>query len=164
MTPTPTPPSAARTPTARALAASDEDRRGFRRMGLALAALTALGVAFALSQPAFADPPGGVPPGLAKKGVSKQEWKRSKGGDVRGDDGDRVIIVERDRRDRVVYEPGYRLPRDREYVVIRDYDRYGLRRPPAGYDYYLVDDRVMRVSQDTLQIAAVLGLANALLN
>ncbi len=152
---------------ARALTAGTDDRRTMRRMGFALAALTALGVAFA-AQPVLADPPGGVPPGLAKKGVSKQEWKRSKGGgDARDYDRDRdrdvVVIRERD-RDRVVYEPGYRLPRDRDYVVIRDYDRYGLRRPPSGYEYYLVDDRVMRVSQDTLQIAAVLGLASALLN
>ncbi|MGR3783028.1 MAG: RcnB family protein [Albimonas sp.] len=158
MTPTPETRAEIR---ARALTAGTDDRRSLRRMGFALAALTALGVAFA-AQPVLADPPGGVPPGLAKKGVSKQEWKRSKGGgDARDYDRDTVIIRE---RDRVIYEPGYRLPRDRDYVIIRDYDRYGLRRPPAGYEYYLVDDRVMRVSQDTLQIAAVLGLASALLN
>lgn len=158
MTPTPETRAEIR---ARALTAGADDRRSLRRMGFALAALTALGVAFA-AQPVLADPPGGVPPGLAKKGVSKQEWKRSKGGgDARDYDRDTVIIRE---RDRVIYEPGYRLPRDRDYVIIRDYDRYGLRRPPAGYEYYLVDDRVMRVSQDTLQIAAVLGLASALLN
>ncbi|MDF2232869.1 RcnB family protein [Albimonas sp. CAU 1670] len=146
------------TPTAQTRALTSE-RTMFRRMGIALSALTALGLVFA-AQPVLADPPGGVPPGLAKKGVSKQEWKRAKGGgDARDYDRDRVVV-----RDRVVYEPGYRLPRDREYVIIRDYDRYGLRRPPAGYQYYLVDDRVMRVSSDTLQIAAVIGLASALLN
>ncbi|SFI22249.1 RcnB family protein [Albimonas pacifica] len=158
MTPTP-----ATRASARALSAGTDDRRTMRRMGLALAALTALGVAFA-AQPVLADPPGGVPPGLAKKGVSKKEWKQFKnGGDARDYDRDRDVVVIRE-RDRVVYEPGYRLPRDREYVIIRDYDRYGLRRPPSGYDYYLVDDRVMRVSRDTLQIAAVIGLASALLN
>lgn len=127
----------------------------WRRMGLALAALSALALALAAVQPALADPPGGVPPGLAKKGVDKREWQRFKGGDDRRyDDRDRVIV----------YQPGYRLPAGRDYVIIRDYGRYGLQAPPRGYAYYLVEDRVLRVSQETLQIAAVIGLASALLN
>ena len=133
-------------PTAIAIARTREaDRAALRRMGLALAALSALALALAAVQPALADPPGGVPPGLAKKGVTPDEWQRSKGNGGH------------------VYRVGDVLPRG-DYVILRDYDRYDLRRPPRGYSYYVVDGQVLRVADATLKIAAAIGAVDALLN
>lgn len=98
-------------------------------------AISAAAFAAAAAAPVLAGPPGGVPPGLAKKGVSPREWQAWK---------------------------GRRLP-DRDYVVIRDYDRYGLRRPRPGYDYYVVDGTVLRVLVATREVAEAVGAVSDLL-
>ncbi len=57
--------------------------------------LTAVALALAsVSTPVLAGPPGGVPPGLAKKGVDRHEWQESR------EDRDRGDWRDRDRRDR----------------------------------------------------------------
>ena len=126
------------------LTRSQERDRVFRPMSLALGALTAVGLMLAALQPALADPPGGVPPGLAKKGVDRHEWQARKGG---GHDYRRGDVL-----------------RGGDYVVIRDYDRYGLRPPERGYSYYVVDGQVLRVADATLKVAAAIGAVSALVN
>lgn len=49
----------------------------------------------------------------------------------------------------------------RDYRVIRDADRYGLRQ---GNLYYLAGQEVFRISPETGRVLAFVGLANALLN
>lgn len=53
--------------------------------------------------------------------------------------------------------------RVRDYVVIRDFDRYDLERR-AGWDYYRDDDRVYRVDSDTRKVLAVINLIDAFTN
>jgi hypothetical protein len=57
------------------------------------------------------------------------------------------------------YDIGDRIYRD--YRIIRDVNRYGLR---EGYFYYLVGREVFRISPDTGRVIAFIGLADALLN
>lgn len=87
----------------------------------ALAAVLALAVPLAVN-PALADPPH-CPPGHAKKGWCSPGVKHYYG---RGD------YVSRER-----------------YIVIDDYDRYGYRRPPAGYGYVRVDGQVFLIALAT---------------
>ncbi|QPH55230.1 RcnB family protein [Pontivivens ytuae] len=60
-------------------------------------------------------------------------------------------------------EPGVRYDRD-DYRVIRDYGRYNL--PPLrdGERYVIIDNQVVRVSDRTGDIIAVIGLASILLD
>lgn len=55
------------------------------------------------------------------------------------------------------YRAGQRLPRDAQYTIIRDYDRYGLNAPQNGYYYAQVDDEVLLVEAATRVIAQALG-------
>ena len=117
-----------------------------------LATLTAL---TALSGAAYANPGNGngngwgggnIPPGQAKKLFNQQH-------------GDRTVVID-DRRH--VYRSGDRLPDG--YVVIRDYDRYGLRAPGDGYRYVRYDNEVYRIAHDTATVAAAIGIVSDLLN
>lgn len=47
-----------------------------------------------------------------------------------------------------VYRRGDVISRDR-YIVIEDYDRYGYRRPPAGYGYVRVDGDIFLIALAT---------------
>jgi hypothetical protein len=97
-------------------------------------AVAALAVA---PQVAFADPPGGHPPGLAKKphgmppGQAKKAWGR-----------------------------GERLPTtyytDRTYYIVEP-ARYELRPPPPGYRWVLVEDRAYLTQTRTGLIAEVVA-------
>lgn len=89
------------------------------RVLAALALLAPLSAA-----PAFADP-SFCPPGHAKKG-----WCRGPGPGSHA------------------WGRGDRLPRD-AYVVIRDYDHYGYRRPPEGYGYVRVDGDIFLIALAT---------------
>ena len=57
------------------------------------------------------------------------------------------------------YEIGDRIYRD--YRIIRDVNRYGLR---EGELYYLIGREVFRISPDTGRVIAFIGLVDALLN
>lgn len=116
-----------------------------------LATLTAL---TALTGAAYANPGNGngngwgggnIPPGQAKKLFRQQD--------------DRSVIIDQTRH---VYRLGDRLPDG--YVVIRDYDRYGLQYPGDGYRYVRYDNEVYRIARDTATVAAALGIVSDLLN
>lgn len=117
----------------------------------------AIAAAFAVSTgaPALADPPH-CPPGHAKKGWCGNGWQ--------ADGYDQW----RDRRDEQrAYEEGYEDGRRDairhdgryydDYRVIRDYDRYGLNRPPEGYYYAEVDGDVMMVELATQLVTQLLS-------
>jgi len=105
-------------------------------------ALSAL-VACMGASTAFADPPR-CPPGQAKKGncggwYDDRYWREDRAYDQGYRDGRRAAD----------WEIGRPLPRDTHYVVIRDYDRYHLRRPPAGHYYAEVDGRILLIAAAT---------------
>ena len=52
----------------------------------------------------------------------------------------------------------------REYVVIRDYDRYGLRAPRDGYYYGILNEEVFLISKATQEIIEGIGAVGYLLN
>jgi len=109
-----------------------------------------------------------VPPGLAKKGVTAEEWRTNRGHDD-GDDlydiGDRL-----DRDDYLILEEGDRLDIDgTEYVVIdtdngvflrRGDDFYRLPRPDDGSGYVRVGDSLIRVDSETQQVIEFIQLAD----
>ena len=51
--------------------------------------------------------------------------------------------------DHVYYRVGQPLPRDVQYVVIDDYNRYGLVPPPYGTRYVRIGDDFYRVNTET---------------
>lgn len=51
----------------------------------------------------------------------------------------------------------------REYVVIRDHERYGLRPPRSGYFYGIYNDEVYLLSEATRDIIEGLGAVDLLL-
>lgn len=53
---------------------------------------------------------------------------------------------------------------EREYVVIRDYDRYGLRAPRDGYYYGVLNEEVFLISKATQEIIEGIGAVGYLLN
>lgn len=55
-------------------------------------------------------------------------------------------------------------PAEREYVVIRDYDRYGLRVPRDGYYYGVLNEEVFLISKATQEIIEGIGAVGYLLN
>ncbi|SER97575.1 hypothetical protein SAMN04490244_104234 [Tranquillimonas rosea] len=93
--------------------------------------------------------PQGCPPGLAKKSPSCVPPGQAK-----------KMYRDDDRRDR--YRAGDVFRGD--YVVIRDYDRYGLNRPGDRYAYWGSGDRIYRVDPDTQKIIDIIRLANAVFN
>ncbi len=105
--------------------------------------------------PALAGPPGGcppglakkepacVPPGLAKKGVDREEFE-----------------ARRDVDDDVDYEIGEEIVDFDDLVLIRDPGRYGL--DPYG-TYYRAGEEVIRVDRETQEVIAMIGLARAVL-
>ena len=53
---------------------------------------------------------------------------------------------------------------EREYIVIRDYDRYGLRAPRDGYYYGVLNEEVFLISKATQEIIEGIGAVGYLLN
>jgi Ni/Co efflux regulator RcnB len=107
---------------------------------------------------------------------SDKRYKQDRGGDERYDRGDRRDDGDRHRsrdrhddrdyRDRRRYGE-YRDRRDhyyygrgdvihRHYVVVRDWDRRGWRRPPRGYSYVVVGDEAYLIAEATKLIVGVL--------
>jgi hypothetical protein len=102
-----------------------------RHLLLAAAALAALGAA-----PALADPPGGCPPGLAKKGTGCLPPGQAK--KIYGI-GDRI-------------DDGY---------IIRNPGRHGL---DPDQTYYRVGDYVYRVDRETRAVLDLVGAVSRVLN
>lgn len=59
-----------------------------------------------------------------------------------------------------------RVQRDvvREYVIIRDHDRYGLRAPRDGYYYGVLNEEVFLISKATQEVIEGIGAVGYLLN
>ncbi len=53
---------------------------------------------------------------------------------------------------------------EREYVIIRDHDRYGLRAPRDGYYYGVLNEEVFLISKATQEIIEGIGAVGYLLN
>lgn len=53
---------------------------------------------------------------------------------------------------------------EREYVVIRDYDRYGLRAPRDGYYYGVLNEEVFLISKATQEVIEGIGAVGYLLS
>ena len=96
---------------------------------------------------AFADPPH-CPPGQAKKGncvlwYDDGYWRDHRAEDRAYEQG------YRDGRREARWAIGRALPRDIDYIVVRDYDRYHLRPPPRGHYYVEVDGRILIIQAAT---------------
>ena len=96
---------------------------------------------------AFADPPH-CPPGQAKKGNCVLWYDDGYWRDYRSEDRAYEQGYRDGRRD-ARWEIGHALPRDIDYIVIRDYDRYHLRPPPRGHYYVEVDGRILIIQAAT---------------
>lgn len=61
--------------------------------------------------------------------------------------------------ERPAFRKGERLPSNArpEVVKERDYKRYGLKKPPRGYQWQKVDDRFVMVAISTGIISSILG-------
>lgn len=59
-----------------------------------------------------------------------------------------------------MYRNGDRLPDG--YIVIDDYDRYGLPRPRDGERYVRLDNDVYRVARDTQTVVEAIGILDRL--
>ena len=53
---------------------------------------------------------------------------------------------------------------EREYVVVRDYDRYGLRAPRDGYYYGILNEEVFLISKATQEVIEGIGAVGYLLS
>jgi Ni/Co efflux regulator RcnB len=53
------------------------------------------------------------------------------------------------------WERGARLPHGQHYIVVRDYKRYKLRRPPRGQHWVRVDNQYLLVGITSGIIAAL---------
>lgn len=107
-----------------------------RRLTLTLAAGIAAGIALAAPIAAEAGPKH-CPPGLAKKAVPCVPPGHAKRQKHSHDHAWRV---------------GDRLPRDVRYVIIDDYDRYGLPRPDRGTQYVRIDNDIFRIALESARI------------
>jgi Ni/Co efflux regulator RcnB len=58
---------------------------------------------------------------------------------------------------KVRWQRGHRLPHGQHYVVIRDYGRYHLRRPPRGQHWVRVDNQYLLVGITSGIIAALVN-------
>ncbi|MXU65883.1 RcnB family protein [Oceanomicrobium pacificus] len=103
-------------------------------------ALSGLALTMAMAAPATAAPKG-CPPGLAKKAVPCVPPGQAK----------------------KLYGVGRPLPADTRYERIRDYDRYGVRRPAPGEIYIRLDDDLLRVAEDTRTVLEIINLTGKLL-
>lgn len=92
---------------------------------------------------AQADPPH-CPPGHAKKGWCDARQDRDWRDERRAyEDG------YRDGQRQARWELNRRLPRDVDYIVVRDYDRYDLGPPPRGHYYAEVDGDILLIQAAT---------------
>ncbi|WP_232830540.1 RcnB family protein [Oceanicella sp. SM1341] len=67
-----------------------------------------------------------------------------------------------DRRHEPRYRVGYPIPDGVDYVIIRDYDRYGLRPPARGERYVRVDNEILRVADATFKVLAAVQAVGGL--
>lgn len=106
----------------------------------------AAGLFLLAGTPALADPPH-CPPGHARQGLCEP-------GGYRDRHHDETRAYEQGYRDGMhdAWHVGDRFDRE-EYVVIRDYQRYGLTPPPHGHYYVAVDDDVLLINAATRIIA-----------
>ena len=125
-------------------------------------AIAAFAAAAVLPSAANADPRH-CPPGLAMQGRCGDDFRdRDRNRfDSRAFDRDRIEDAYeagyRDGARDAYWRAGQRLPDDIDVVVIRDYDRYGLRPPQQGYYYGEVDGEVLLIQAATRMIAQALG-------
>lgn len=103
--------------------------------------LLAAVLALPLADPAAAGPKG-CPPGLAKKSERCIPPGHAKGG--HDDDHDE-------------WHEDRRIPYDRPWYEVRDWDRYDLPEPPEGSRYVLIDNDLVRVAIATGIILEYLG-------
>jgi len=101
-----------------------------------LAATMAAGGLATAANTAFAGPPGGCPPGLAKKGScappgQRKQWHR---GDV--------------------------IPKDVSYRVIVRYGDFGYGPPPKGHVYVEIDGSIYLMAEAAREIIKVLSGGN----
>lgn len=126
-------------------------------------ATSLVGAMLIAAGPALAEPPGGCPPGLAKKGRCEQyphwdredhDWDRDR--DRRYEDA-REEAYEQGYRDgmRDAWRVGERIPRDR-YRVVPDFYEYGWPAPTDGRGYVYADERYYLVEMATGLILDVL--------
>ncbi|MFC2967141.1 excinuclease ABC subunit A [Acidimangrovimonas pyrenivorans] len=92
---------------------------------------------------------GGCPPGLQKK----HNGCRPPG----------LAKKPRHREERHRWREGDRIGRS-DYVILRDYRRYGLPPLPDGAVYVSLGGQLLRVDADTLKVLGVVGLVRDLLN
>ena len=99
-----------------------------------------------------------MPPGLAKKGVTADEWQR---GDHISDDRHDTLR----RGDRIVYEGDEYIivERDGMLVLRRDGDDYRLPRIDNDRDYVQIGDQILSVSRETKQVIDIIRLADLIL-
>jgi Ni/Co efflux regulator RcnB len=62
------------------------------------------------------------------------------------------VIVKKTR-----WQRGHRLPHGQHYVVVKDYGRYHLRRPPRGQHWVRVDNQYLLVGITSGIIAALIN-------
>lgn len=62
------------------------------------------------------------------------------------------VIVKKTR-----WQRGHRLPHSQRYVVVKDYGRYHLRRPPVGQHWIRVDNQYLLVGISSGIIAALVN-------
>lgn len=101
-----------------------------KRLILATVALSLLAAPAAFAQPQNMHNKGHHPTHVVKKKVvvKKTRWQR-----------------------------GHRMPRGQHYVVVNDYGRYHLRRPPAGQHWVRVDNQYILVGITSGIIAALVN-------
>jgi Ni/Co efflux regulator RcnB len=58
---------------------------------------------------------------------------------------------------KTTWERGHRLPHGQHYVVVKDYGRYHLRRPPHGQRWVRVDNQYLLVGITSGIIAALVN-------
>ncbi|MBI1234092.1 MAG: hypothetical protein GC208_06275 [Alphaproteobacteria bacterium] len=103
------------------------------------------------SATAFADPPHGCPPGLARQGRCDEHDARHRDRDRHDDRRDEAEAYRAGYEDgqRDAWRAGDRLYGDYNVIRSGEYDRYGLQPPPNGYYYAKVDEDVLLVSAAT---------------
>lgn len=112
--------------------------------------LLAAALAAPLATPVAAGPKG-CPPGLAKKSERCIPPGHARRGHDDDDDDDEH------HHDHDGWYEGRRIPYDRPWYEVRDWDRYDLPRPPDGSRYVLIDNDLVRVAIATGVILEYLG-------
>ncbi|MGN6467608.1 MAG: RcnB family protein [Rhizobiaceae bacterium] len=105
-----------------------------KRLVLATVALSLLAAPAAFAQPQDLHHKGPHPTHVVKKKVVKR------------------VVVRKSH-----WQRGHRLPHGQHYVVVKDYGRYHLRRPPVGQHWVRVDNQYLLVGVTSGIIAALVN-------